>query len=218
MHSLPALIFRGLPQVRALLGLRCHVSPTWSHLVLKKAAPILEVLELRRPGAEHLQLVAGMPRLHSLHLDSVSTATLRLALSVPSLRRLEVHCSPDAPLRPGPLAVAPALEWLRVGVYPLAAALVIIRAHAATLRELELVAASDLPYGCPNLAKELAACGLRNLQKLVLVRDSPQHFCRHDKELCSIQKSQLWDMMHLKCDQNTQISCSLCDTIPAESR
>ena len=100
------------------------------------------------------------------------------------------------------------LQWLRCGVYPLAAALAFARANAATLEELQLVAASKEPYGCPDLARELHLCALNKLTRLVLLRQSGYDApCRHDERSCTEQKGELTGILR----QQGKVICSECD-------
>ncbi|KAJ1528136.1 hypothetical protein ONE63_008050 [Megalurothrips usitatus] len=132
---------------------------------------------------------------------------------MPRLRRLEVYSDRRqlaalAGLR-FPRGAAPAgLRWLRVGVYPLATALSLARAHAHTLEELHLVAASAEPYGCPDLAAELGRCGLGKLRRLVLVRRTGDYLCGHDAAECRRQKRQLATV-----PTAPRVECSACDNV-----
>lgn len=140
------------------------------------------------------------------------------------LRRLELHCPFSAPLQdvafqplsarsPGSGgAVEPqaGLQWLRVGVYPLSTALSLLRAHATTLEELQLVAASQEPYGCPDLHLQLASCGLGALKRLLLVRATVDgKLCRHDQVSCKEQKLKVWDAL-LETGVTATVTCSEC--------
>ncbi|KAJ1520476.1 hypothetical protein ONE63_003602 [Megalurothrips usitatus] len=142
-----------------------------------------------------------------------STADLlQEALRVPALRYLEVHCPFDAPLEcPRLPGRSPSLRWLRAGVYPLLTALALIRQCAATLEELELVAASTDPYGCPDLGEALRGCELRGLRKLTLLRatvdDTP---CRHDELTCREQRLRL--LFALKGVSACEVRCNECGT------
>ncbi|KAJ1523220.1 hypothetical protein ONE63_001106 [Megalurothrips usitatus] len=133
---------------------------------------------------------------------------------MPSLRRLEVHCPFESPLPDAAFlrAAPPAgLRWLRAGLYPLRTALALARAHAATLRELELVAASEQPYGCPALEEQLQRCGLARLQRLLLIRGAGRTaFCQHEPEECSRQKVKLWEMF-MGSGVIVTVACSECD-------
>ena len=130
------------------------------------------------------------------------------------LRRLELHCPPESPVAwRGPGPAAGGLEWLRLGLYPLSSALALVRANAASLQELHLLAASEEPYGCPDLHLQLASCGLRALTKLHLLRGSADgRWCRHGKASCTRQKMQIWDAL-LETGVAATVTCSLCDKV-----
>ncbi|XP_034238839.1 uncharacterized protein LOC117643833 [Thrips palmi] len=201
------------PCVRTLLGLHCDVDPAWSLTVLQQAAPRLKALQLVSPQQQHLDAALAMPLLEGLCVCNVTGPQLQQVVRMASLRRLELHCPPDAALSdiftfPG---TAAGLRWLRSGLYPLVTALALVRAHADTLEELQLVAASTEPYGCPDLARELQRCGLKKLKKMVILRrDAHDAFCRHDQNTCREQLSQI---LHIFSERGLSVAvlCSECN-------
>ncbi|XP_034248444.1 uncharacterized protein LOC117649646 isoform X2 [Thrips palmi] len=204
---------RNLAQVRVLAGLPCQQFITWSLKVLEQVAPLLEGLQLVAPELRHLGVVQAMPNLRALSITDTTREALQMASQMAGLRSLELHCQASAPLSvatPVPASAA-GLQWLRLGVYPLAAALALLRAHAGTLEELQLVAASADPYGCPDLAGELRGCGLRRLKKVVLLRETAYGaFCRHDTQTCVMQTVQLSNVF-LEGGVDVAILCSECN-------
>ena len=103
------------------------------------------------------------------------------------------------------------LVWLRVGIYPLSTALSLIRAHAATLEELQLVAGCENPYGCPDLPAQLVGCGFAKLQRLVLLRESPFGFCDYSEEKCKKQRTALWEaFLAAPGNKVLTVLCSYC--------
>ncbi|XP_034236826.1 uncharacterized protein LOC117642615 isoform X2 [Thrips palmi] len=170
-----------------------------------------DVAHLAVDSLEYAVDKAPLPALlRELHIENATREQLMQVPSLASLRRLDLHCLFDAPL---PLmsfepAEPPAgLEWLRLGIYPLVTALALIRANAATLRELELVAATKEPYGCPDLPLELQRCGLSSLRRLVLWRGTVAGaFCGHDVTECLAQKAAM-----LSALAHAAVFCSECD-------
>ncbi|XP_034239122.1 uncharacterized protein LOC117644045 [Thrips palmi] len=199
--------------VRTLLGLHCDVDPGWSLTVLQQTAPRLKALQLVSPQQQHLDAALAMPLLEGLCVCNVTGPQLQQVVRMASLRRLELHCPPDAPLPvlafPG---TAAGLRWLRCGVHPLVTALALVRAHADTLEELQLVAASTEPYGCPDLARELVRCGLKELKKIVLLRQYAfEAFCGHDKESCVKQKAQIIVSFLCNGGLSVDVLCNECN-------
>ncbi|KAJ1520307.1 hypothetical protein ONE63_004506 [Megalurothrips usitatus] len=179
--------------------------------------PTVEVLELISPLEQHVLAVKKMPRLRLLHV-SLPRATLQQVkllnqlFELPAFQRLELDCPFEAAL-PGlrfatPLAPL-GLRWLRSGLHPLRSALSLIRAHAGTLEELELVAATTEPYGCPDLAGELRRCGLKKLRVLRLLRGSHCYVCKHNSEKCKIQKLEIYSGL-LEAGAICEVECSKC--------
>ncbi|XP_034236251.1 uncharacterized protein LOC117642302 isoform X2 [Thrips palmi] len=202
-----------LAQVRFLAGLPCKVTPFWSQKALQLVAPRLQGLQVLAPLQRHLDVMQAMPHLHSLSVIGATGEQLQVVSQMASLRRLEVHCPLDAPL---PVLAFPGaqarLQWLRCGVHPLVSALALMRAHAATLEELQLVAASDEPYGCPDLAEELRRLRFQSLRRMVLLRQTGHNApCRHTRDTCRVQVHQLWDMF-AESDLNVTVVCSVCES------
>ncbi|XP_034245762.1 uncharacterized protein LOC117647897 [Thrips palmi] len=184
-----------LAQVRSIVC-TSQPFPQFVQRVLEQTSPHLTGLHIRSPLARHLDVVAAMPALRTLCLTSVTETEMRQVRSMASLQSLELHCSHHLPLPVMEFPANPAgLRLLRCGVYPLATALALARAHAQSLENLQLVAASTEPYGCPDLALELRRCGLRKLKRMVLIRHTAfGSFCRHDRNSCRVQKEELWSM------------------------
>lgn len=201
-------------QIRVVVGLKCNLSPAWSKKVLQKVAPTVVVLQLDNPDIEHVRLTTGMPQLKALYLSQVDAKMLELALSLVQLTHLEVHCLKTSPLAGLRAPATHTLKWLRIGVYPLSATLAVLRAHALSLEELELVASATSaahPYGCPDLPAELRRCGLVKLKKMVLLREKPGYFCAHIKAICDQQKLKVMDMFLSISDIVVNVLCSVCD-------
>ncbi|XP_034236387.1 uncharacterized protein LOC117642390 isoform X4 [Thrips palmi] len=200
---------KSLQKIRFLVGLPCLTFITWSLKMLEQLSPHLEGLQMVSPMQRHLDVVLAMPRLQALTVTDVTAEVLRQVSQMASLRRLEVHCPLYAQLPVLAFPATPAkLQWLRCGVYPLVTALALVRVHADSLEELELVAASTAPYGCPDLAAELRGCGLKRLRSLVLLRETAYGaFCRHDKKTCSLQRQQL-SRMFADSGVNVTVTCS----------
>ncbi|XP_034246332.1 uncharacterized protein LOC117648168 [Thrips palmi] len=229
------VLTNGILKTVRVINLDCSVSPYWNQKVLEQVAPHLEGLQMSSPQQRHLDVVRTMPYLKALCLSGVTGDHLQQLNQIPileslcikgvtgdalqaanqmaSLRRLELHCPFAAPLPVVAFPATPAkLQWLRCGVYPLAAALALVRAHADSLQELQLVAASTEPYGCPDLADEIRRCGLKQLMRMVLLRQTDGGaFCRHDKDSCRVQKIQLWDMFVEANLTAVKVICSECD-------
>ncbi|KAJ1531428.1 hypothetical protein ONE63_000108 [Megalurothrips usitatus] len=185
-------------------------------LVLQRAAASVEVLHVVGPQEQHLRVVRAMPKLRELHvaLPRATVRELEQVLAVPELAGLEAHCPLDSPLA-GLRCRLPAagLQWLRTAVYPLSAALALVRAHAATLRELQLLAASEQPYGCPDLAAELRTCRLRQLRRLVLLRRTLDAVpCRHTVDTCRRQKIGVYDAL-VESVPDVTVLCNACDDV-----
>ncbi|XP_026288467.1 uncharacterized protein LOC113213575 isoform X2 [Frankliniella occidentalis] len=206
-------------EVRTLVGLRCRLNEgRWGHLVIREIAPRVEVLGLSNTDDDHLHMAATqMPCLRALHLTRVTRKQLLEVARMRQLRRLEVY-SNHKELHElsglefaSPADGADGLRWLRVGLYPLRTALALASAHAASLEELHLVAASKDPYGCTDLAVELRRCGFRALSRLVLVRRTTDYFCRHDEEECVKQKRSLY--CNFLPNARVSVQCSACDAV-----
>ncbi|XP_034233497.1 uncharacterized protein LOC117640740 isoform X2 [Thrips palmi] len=199
-------------KVHTLVGLHCEPDPQWSLTVLQQVAPHLEGLQLVTPKQQHIDLVATMSRLKHLSITNLAGEQLREVSNMASLRSLEVHCQFAAPLPKLTFPATPVgLQWLRCGVHPLSTALALARAHADTLEELQLVAASRLPYGCPDLAQQLQRCGFKKLKKIVLLRqDAYDNFCRHGEPSC---KKQALHIMYFLSESNLSVDvlCSACN-------
>ncbi|XP_034256517.1 uncharacterized protein LOC117654250 isoform X11 [Thrips palmi] len=208
------LASESLQTVLTLTGLDCSTSAPFCQQVLQRVAPRLERLQLVRPQQQHVDQALAMPRLHSLALVDVKKEWLPKVVAMESLRFLELHCKfEDALADPLPVFSRPAppagLRWLRCGFYPLRAALALARAHADTLEELQLVADTNKPYGCPDLALEVKLCGLKRLKRLVLQRvNAYGSLCGH--EYCQSQKLALWNMF-VGCGATVEVLCSRCD-------
>lgn len=202
-------LWNALFQVKTLIGVDCSRDPQWCTTVLEQVQPHLVALELISPGPQHLEQALGMVHLHSLCLVNATGSLLEQVHALPSLRHLEVHARPEEPL---PLVQQPPqpasrLRSLRLGAHPLPAALALARAHAATLKELQLVAATTEPYGCPDLARELRACGLVKLKRLVLLRENAfGEFCRHDESSC---RAQVVSCAFSLLEQDCEVVCGL---------
>ncbi|XP_034240397.1 uncharacterized protein LOC117644856 isoform X2 [Thrips palmi] len=213
------------------VGLQCTASPTVSLTVLQlcaaRTAPVysgystndrgLRGLHLVSPQQQHLEAALAMPRLQALSITNVTSPQLQQVMQLASLQRLEVHCPFDAPLTMFAPLATPArpgsLRWLRCGVHPLVAALDLVRAHADSLEELQLVAASTEPYGCPDLARQLRSCGLKKLKRLALLRhDAYDGACRHDKESCSAQMKHLCEVF-AESNPRPVMLCGACDRV-----
>ncbi|XP_034256496.1 uncharacterized protein LOC117654250 isoform X4 [Thrips palmi] len=203
-----------LQTVLTLTGLDCSTSAPFCQQVLQRVAPRLERLQLVRPQQQHVDQALAMPRLHSLALVDVKKEWLPKVAAMESLRFLELHCKfQDALADPLPVFSRPAppagLRWLRCGFYPLRAALALARAHADTLEELQLVADTNKPYGCPDLAREVKHCGLNRLKRLVFQRvNAYGSLCGHG--YCESQKLAVWNMF-VGCGATVEVLCSWCD-------
>ncbi|KAE8749127.1 hypothetical protein FOCC_FOCC004035 [Frankliniella occidentalis] len=165
----------------------------------------------RDPVEEAFDAAPLPARIQELRVTCVIREQLMQLHRLTSLRRLEVHSPFEAPLLnlSFPTAGASGLEWLRVGLYPLTTALALMRAHAGSLRVLELVAASREPYGCPDLADQLSRCGFQVLERIVLWRGSvTEVFCWHEVAECAMQKNTL-----LVALSNIKVMCSDCDQV-----
>lgn len=209
-----------LARVRCLVSLPCKTFITWSQRALLQVALHLEGLHMISPLQRHLDVALKMPRLQTLCITGVTgEQLLQVAQAVgqtAALRRLEVHCPFDAPLPVLAFPAAPeglGLQWLRCGVYPLATALALARAHANSLGELQLVAASLKPYRCPDLAQELRSCGFKKLTRLALLRQTVYwrlDDCRHEMDSCENQREHLKDMFD-ESSLNVSVLCNVCD-------
>ncbi|XP_034253015.1 uncharacterized protein LOC117652312 isoform X2 [Thrips palmi] len=226
------LISNSFEQMRSLVRLRCDVSAAWTERVLEQAAPSVQNLVVAAPSQRHLAQMKGMPLLQRLYIttkteDDMSLppqleelyfkeVTPKVLAQVPQLsrlKRLEIHCTFASPL---PVMTFPrvdaGLQWLRVGVYPLATGMALVRAHSASLEELELVAAADAPYGCPDIAHELRRCKLKSLKRMVLLREARDAFCRHEAAACRQQKVAIWNAL-METGSLPVVLCSVCDDL-----
>ncbi|XP_034236237.1 uncharacterized protein LOC117642301 isoform X2 [Thrips palmi] len=202
-----------LAQVRFVAGLPCAYSAAWCEKVLQQVAPHLKGLQMVSPSQRHIDVALAMPSLQALCLTDVTAQQLQQVTEIASLRSLEVHGQADSPL---PLCAfqgtVSRLKWLRCGIYPLATALGLMRAHADTLEELQLVAASTEPYGCPDLARALQSCNFNSLTRMVLLRQTGFNTpCRHDKATCKVQMGQLCDIF-VKNSRVKILSCTACES------
>ncbi|XP_034236441.1 uncharacterized protein LOC117642400 isoform X3 [Thrips palmi] len=199
-----------LAKVKILRGLPCSHFPTWCEKVLQQVAPHLKGLQMVSPSQRHIDVALAMLNLQALCLTDVTAQQLQQVTEIASLRSLEVHGQADSPLTTERYGTLPRLKFLRCGVYPLAAALGLMRAHAGTLKELQLVAASCEPYGCPDLALELLSCGFKTLKRVMLVRTTGYNVpCRHDRDTCKDQRSQIHDAF-AESNPIERLACSVC--------
>ncbi|KAK3931588.1 F-box DNA helicase 1 [Frankliniella fusca] len=172
--------------VLRLMDLSCADDPAWSLQLLHAAAPTVERLSVRGIGEPHLHAVHAMPRLHRLYLE----------------------CPQDAmrtvPPELGPLPEGhDGLRWLRAWSLPRGTLQSLLRAHAATLEELEMWVGSpgkkEWPFSCSDLHYLLGQCGLQRLRKLLLWRGN----CSHSK--CKEQLAALSQAL-----PGTEIMCDKC--------
>ncbi|XP_026285406.1 uncharacterized protein LOC113211297 [Frankliniella occidentalis] len=116
----------------------------------------LEELAINSPSEQQVDCVMRMPALHSLSIWNYMGENLTF-----------------------PHSEYATLRWLRVAVnnYHKPTMLSLIRAHASSLQELQVYCTidDDEEDGCfyfPDLGRELSACGLLHLRRLVLVRQN----------------------------------------------
>ncbi|XP_034236533.1 uncharacterized protein LOC117642423 [Thrips palmi] len=223
-----------------VVGLQCNSLPAVSLTVLKECAkgtygnygwlrqPGLQGLQMVSPLQQHLEAALAMPRLRALSITNITGPQLQQVTHLLGqggqlawVQRLELHCPFGAPLFMLTSLATPSrkgsLRWLRCGVHPLVVALVLMRAHADSLEELQLVAATTEPYGltygCPDLAQQLRGCGFKKLNRMVLLRhDAYDGACRHDNTSCKAQMASLWEMF-VESNLRPTMLCSLCDRV-----
>ncbi|XP_034256330.1 uncharacterized protein LOC117654199 [Thrips palmi] len=203
---------RPLLQVLKLTGLDCRFDRE-SNSLLCVVARRLRELQLECAGVRHMLLLRDVEELRKLDVSCVvddlfpalpasleelriQNCTERQLVStqrMPRLRRLQVlwYLGPgNVDLRP-PRAGHCGLQWLRVCVdkFFVATLFSLLRAHAATLKEVRLVVASvpggDLFLG--DLGRRLADCGFQALERVVLEREMGAMAIEHDAASCSRQ-------------------------------
>lgn len=154
----------------------------------------IEELALARCSKPHLLSIQRMPGLKRLFLDGLGTGLMDFRFSpLPS-----VHCG---------------LSWLRAATPFEVPLLSLVRAHAATLQEIQLFHSSlesCHPYvkGLPDFFRH---CVFSNLQRLALLR---QHYHwwtpNHTAKSCRQQVDELKDA--LRCTNSAVlVVCDICD-------
>ncbi|XP_026288218.2 uncharacterized protein LOC113213385 [Frankliniella occidentalis] len=179
--------------VERLVDVCCHMDPEWSLALLCCAAPTVVELKVSRPQRIHLEAVHAMPRLRGLHL------TCDGSVGTPEL--------PALPPGHG------GLQRLRVSDLPRPTLRSLLRAHAQSLRVLELAVGTAAeqdawPESCADLHALLAECGLRALQRLVLQRVR----CSHKPAACSRQRAEVRCVLPA-----AEVLCGRCDRVVWES-
>ncbi|XP_034245929.1 uncharacterized protein LOC117647993 [Thrips palmi] len=200
-----------LARVRKLTGLHCY-NVERSMAVLMKLNPHVEELGLRQAELPQLRFVQGMTSLRKLVLELSSLIQFAESYEIPDLplqleelvvrefRRNHLQCLPNMPkLRRLVLgshnrdtfdftgvAWQCGLQYLKVATRSLPTIVSLVRAHAATLEELEVHGASR-PGPCfhKGLPSKLHACGLLALRRFTLRRNEHQH----ESTSCSLQLS-----------------------------
>ncbi|KAK3910345.1 Teneurin-4 [Frankliniella fusca] len=180
-----------------LVGVWCDDDPAWSLELLRRAAPTVERLEVRRPHEPHLRAAhAAMPRLRRLLVWSDFDDALH-----------------DAPPELGALPPGHGgLRWLSVSSpssLPRATLQSLLRAHAGTLEELLLRVGTPgeqrWPWCCSDLHALLGPCRLRALRRLVLWRGIFSHTA------CGEQLAAVRAAL-----PGVQVLCDLCDGVQEE--
>lgn len=190
----------GVPrtQVRRLVGLDCREDPAWCLQLLRAAAPHLRRLHVQWAGREHLAvIVEGMPKLRRLGVDA------------------DTALESDPPVFSS-AALGGSLEWLRTYIVPRATVESLLRAHAASLREVHLYVGTECvdctggeewPWNCRDLTSLVRGYQMPALRRLVPRR----LFCRHSEKAC---RRQLQDVRSAL--PGVEVACQDCDEIPWE--
>ncbi|XP_034244359.1 uncharacterized protein LOC117646999 [Thrips palmi] len=184
-----------LHSVRKLLSLDCNDDPLWAQQLLEQLAPQLEEVQLWNVEKCHLVCLQNMPQLRRLEVEGWSEA-------------LEADPYKFPPLDPG----IAGLQFLHVFL-PKETSLSLIAAHGHSLKELEVYVGLKLRMNgrqwiCKDLTKRLSACGLENLQGMVLRRgDEREGF--HPTERCDAQIKSLSHKLPW-----VRIFCDKCENIP----
>lgn len=188
----------------------------------------LRVLVVSQCGGAALQLAPALPlQLEELDLRTCSFEQLLSITRMPRLRRLALHClicvnrfifRPRPPRHCG-------LSWLQLVCQSDGFVLSLLRAHADTLREIQLVHSSyhvAVEPGCyysivPQLYCEglpdcLRSTSFPNLQRLALLRrpKSDAYDPLHTAESCRLQVRKLQDALRPK-NAAVSVVCDLCD-------
>ena len=228
-----------------MTNLDCSRRPQWSRLLLQQVSPHLQELQMTNAEEEHLALVRDMPALLRLQLDvrcigsqsladlppppqlqelRLLSATPQHLLSLqclPRLRKLSLWIQHDKMSDLVPPAVPEdhcGLQSLTVCVHPRATIMALIKAHGSTLRELQLCVSTyydNVVHYVRDLHLELARCGLRSLQRLVLRRQCGGKLSHGDSR-CREQKKKIWDQL-MEMDsaagriRTVTVLCSVCD-------
>ena len=60
------------------------------------------------------------------------------------------------------------------------------------------------------MAAVLAGCAPPSLRRVLLLRESPLLFCRHEAASCRQQRSQIWSALLAKWYRVVAVRCSIC--------
>ncbi|XP_052125774.1 uncharacterized protein LOC113209394 [Frankliniella occidentalis] len=212
-----------------------HLRGDGSEDLLRVIGPHLEELEIWgnvQPSVmEEVQKMSGLRRLEvecahnveypdlplqleELSLYSVTENQLRCVERMPRLRSLTInnYCGPNLTVR---TSQHDRLVWLGVAIDTdhKPTMLSIIRANASSLQELR-VFCSYSPIGYwrnyyfPDLGQELAACGLRVLRRLVLLRHVKNGPCLRQAADCMLQQRTIRRFL----PPSVEVVCGVCQS------
>ncbi|XP_052130965.1 uncharacterized protein LOC113208475 isoform X2 [Frankliniella occidentalis] len=148
--------------------------------------------------------------LEELSVCYMTVNQLRCVERMPRLRSLCVfnYHGPNLTLPPSQHG---RLLWLQVAINAKhRPTMLLIRAHASSLRELRVCCtfSPDMAFYFPDLAQELADCGLRALQRVVLVRPE-KYICTDRSAGCVLQRRNIRSVFPSSVD----VVCRSCHSL-----